>query len=165
MHDVHESGDERTKGGVCKEGRQLGGGSEGKDRPPRPSVREGRLATAFGLPSSLPSSLPPAFLKKYHMTAPMCCRLLQVNYRPQNRPGKKKKNVSAIYEMCSRDLLSRNRFAKHGGVMGLSFTAHCPLLKNKKKKNRKRYSLFLLMFPSACPPSLPPPLCPAGKYV
>lgn len=71
--------------------------------------------------------------------------------------------------MCSRDLLSRNRFAKHEmcvhvcecvymcvcvGGRGV-FTARCPLLK-KKKKNPKGYSLFLLMFPSPCPPSIPP---------
>lgn len=34
--------------------------------------------------------LPVCRFPKYHMTAPMCCRLLQVNHRPQKRAGKKK---------------------------------------------------------------------------
>lgn len=59
--------------------------------------------------------------------------------------------MSAIYEMCSRDLLSRNRFAKHGGVGGVGgvFTVHCPLLKKKKEKPKR-----LLSFPVNVPPCL-----------
>lgn len=107
----------------------------------------------------------------------MCCKLLQVNYRPQKRRGKK--NVSAIYEMCSRDLLSRNRFAKHEMCVHVCECVHMCVCRGegglyrtlpsslKKEEKPKR----LLSFPVNVPlslPSLPPSLLPfllrpAGK--
>lgn len=59
---------------------------EGRNCSPRPSVEGENVGGEGGWHASLPACR----FQKYHMTAPMCCRLLQVNYRPQNRPGKKK---------------------------------------------------------------------------
>lgn len=85
----------------------------------------------------------------------MCWKLLPFNYLPQNRS---EKNMSAIYEMRSRDRLNRTRFAKQEKKKNplypspphlwkvrvpvlsarslLTLTAPCTALQGKMFKNR-----------------------------
>lgn len=87
---AHENGDGRKVGSHPEGQRKAGVGGGWQERLWRVSGREGRSAAAvLGEPPRLC-----LLFSKYHMTAPMCCRLAQVNSSPRNRP--EKKNVSAI---------------------------------------------------------------------
>lgn len=89
---MHENGDGRKVGSHAEGRRTAGVGGGGQERPQRVSVREGRSAARVAVLGEPPRLCLP--FSKYPMTAPMCCRLAQVNSRPRNRPEKKK--VSAI---------------------------------------------------------------------
>lgn len=79
VHGARENGDGRKRWGrIQRGGGRPGVGGGGQERPRRVSVREGRPAAELGEPPRLR-----LLFSKYHMTAPMCCRLAQVNSRPR----------------------------------------------------------------------------------